>query len=134
MIYVFLFSQEMGYCVTHDLIQVLAADRYGAPLSLTGTAVLIINIDDVNDNPPTFDQDHYSVNVSEALSSGVVIGEFMAHDLDLSPNNRLQYSIIDGADGRFWMDRVTGEKCKAKSTQMALYDCQSVILLSLSAT
>ena len=38
------------------------------------------------------------------------VGQVKATDADAAPNNRLMYSIQAGGDGRFYIDRTTGEK------------------------
>lgn len=52
-------------------ITVLATDRGSPPLS--NTAVISINITDINDNSPRFSQDAYSVHVNENVVEGTEI-------------------------------------------------------------
>ncbi|XP_029464468.1 cadherin-15 isoform X2 [Rhinatrema bivittatum] len=65
---------------------------------LTNTATAVIYIDDVNDNPPEFTEDEYSMEVREH-SAGVDVGRVSVQDKDLpgSPNWLAKYSLI-GSD------------------------------------
>ena len=58
-----------------------------------GNASLIINVSDVNDNPPTFTQDLYSAPIAENASIGSSIIRVLATDRDESDQSRLLYSI-----------------------------------------
>ncbi|XP_075795964.1 LOW QUALITY PROTEIN: cadherin-15 [Pelodiscus sinensis] len=77
------------------------ADMSGDGLTTTATAV--IHIDDINDNPPQFTKQEFSVEVLEN-TSGVDIGRLLVHDKDLpgSPNWLARFTILDGdPDGAF---------------------------------
>uniref|UniRef100_A0A2C9L126 Cadherin domain-containing protein n=1 Tax=Biomphalaria glabrata TaxID=6526 RepID=A0A2C9L126_BIOGL len=52
-------------------ITVIATDRGTPPL--TNTAIVVINITDINDNAPRFSQDAYSVHVLENVAPGTEI-------------------------------------------------------------
>ncbi|XP_021355902.1 cadherin-23-like [Mizuhopecten yessoensis] len=51
---------------------------------LTGTATLIVTINDINDNSPIFDNEIYSFTSSVSAKSGAVIGTVSATDADYS--------------------------------------------------
>lgn len=59
------------------------------------SAILIVNIEDENDNPPEFIGDTLTVtrNVVEEASEGTLIGTINARDLDGPGNNIIQYSL-----------------------------------------
>ena len=77
-------------------LKVLAMDR-GSP-ARNSTADVIINVDDVNDNPPIFNQSFYEVKVSEAQAVGTTLFRVAATDKDIDDNARLRYDITSGND------------------------------------
>ncbi|XP_059170799.1 protocadherin Fat 1-like isoform X3 [Physella acuta] len=75
-------------------ITVLATDRGTPPL--TNTAIISINITDINDNPPRFSQDAYTIHVLENVKPGSQIFKVMATDSDSLPNAIITYSLVNG--------------------------------------
>ncbi|XP_047235649.1 protocadherin alpha-C2-like isoform X2 [Girardinichthys multiradiatus] len=73
----------------HNLI--LTAVDGGVP-ARSGTASIIINVLDINDNAPTFSQSVFAVNVSENSPVGTVVMTLNATDLDEGTNAKLIYS------------------------------------------
>lgn len=69
---------------------VVATDRGTVPLS--GTAIITILIDDINDSRPEFLNPIQTVSVLESAEPGTVIANVTAIDLDLNP--KLEYHII----------------------------------------
>lgn len=69
---------------------VMATDRGTPPLS--GTAMLTIILDDVNDSRPSFKNSVTMISVNESTPPGVVVATLTAEDPDLNP--RLEYYII----------------------------------------
>ena len=74
----------------------LATDR-GLPSKNT-TCKVIIEVLDVNDHIPVFNESRYYVNVSEALDPGAVILQVHAIDKDAGNNARITYDITSGND------------------------------------
>ncbi|CAH8858470.1 unnamed protein product [Trichobilharzia szidati] len=109
----------------HYEFYLLATDS-GLP-QRTGTALIKINIIDVNDHPPIFDKSiFYPPNggISEKTLPGTVVLNLSATDEDASPmNNRIRYTMVQGtlamnyfsvqADGTIilkrWLDYETME-------------------------
>uniref|UniRef100_A0A2C9M9H4 Uncharacterized protein n=1 Tax=Biomphalaria glabrata TaxID=6526 RepID=A0A2C9M9H4_BIOGL len=84
-------------------ITVIATDRGTPPL--TNTAIVVINITDINDNAPRFSQDAYSVHVLESVAPGTEIFKVVATDSDSAPNAVITYSIVDGnTNNQFLID------------------------------
>ncbi|XP_076362796.1 protein dachsous-like isoform X2 [Tachypleus tridentatus] len=87
-------------------IPVLATDRGG----LSTTAMIKVQVVDVNDNRPVFYPREYNVSLREhanMLSSVVVV---MASDVDSGVFGRITYSIVNGnGPGLFTIDENTGE-------------------------
>ena len=89
-------------------LEVMAADRRGGYGSFNSTTLLNITILDLNDNKPVFGETSYAFTVSEDVGVNSVIGQVSASDTDASPNNRIVYDIVSGAEGLFRMDRNSG--------------------------
>jgi hypothetical protein len=70
-------------------LTVVATDRGTVPLS--GTALITILIDDINDSRPEFLNPIQTVSVLESAQPGTVIADVTATDLDLNP--KLEYHI-----------------------------------------
>ncbi|XP_053768337.1 protocadherin gamma-B2 isoform X17 [Desmodus rotundus] len=73
-------------------VTITATDRGKPPLSSNRRVTL--HIQDVNDNPPVFQQSAYLVHVPENNPPGVSIGQVSASDPDLGPNGLISYSIV----------------------------------------
>ncbi|XP_061164428.1 protocadherin gamma-B5-like [Saccostrea echinata] len=73
------------------LFRVLAVDS-GVPPK-TGTATVIVNITDINDNKPKFTESLFTFEVSEGSDRHTPIGTVVAHDPDVGLNAFLQYSM-----------------------------------------
>ena len=69
------------------------------PSSGTGTAFLNINIKDINDSPPTFDQSSYSKTLNETHLVSSTILKVSATDPDSVDLNNLVYNILSGNEG-----------------------------------
>ncbi|XP_039181769.1 protocadherin alpha-5-like isoform X1 [Crotalus tigris] len=69
---------------------VLTATDGGEP-KLTGTVQLVINVLDVNDNPPVFNQSVYRVKLLENTPSGSLVITLNATDLDEGINREIIY-------------------------------------------
>ncbi|XP_070600347.1 protocadherin alpha-1-like [Erythrolamprus reginae] len=73
---------------------VLTATDGGEP-KLTGTVQLVINVLDVNDNPPVFNQSVYRVKLLENTASGSLVITLNAKDLDEGINGEISYFFTD---------------------------------------
>uniref|UniRef100_A0A8C2ZBJ4 Cadherin-20 n=1 Tax=Cyclopterus lumpus TaxID=8103 RepID=A0A8C2ZBJ4_CYCLU len=84
-------------------VVIQAKDMGGQLGGLAGTTTVNITLDDVNDNPPMFDQRLYQMSIPEVGPVGSVVGRIWARDRDVGVNAEMEYSIIDG-DGRDTFD------------------------------
>ncbi|XP_032076323.1 protocadherin alpha-5-like [Thamnophis elegans] len=75
---------------------VLTATDGGEP-KLTGTVQLVINVLDVNDNPPVFNQSVYRVKLLENTASGSLVIALNATDLDEGINREISYFFSNKA-------------------------------------
>ncbi len=71
----------------------------GSP-QLTGTVDVTINVEDINDNAPTFPTSAILANVKENLPIGSKIRRISAQDSDLADNGRIEYSLKGTEDFR----------------------------------
>ena len=73
-------------------------------------ATVIINIVDVNDNSPVFEQISYSFSVPENVTAKYFVGSVAATDRDSDKNAKISYVIPSLRDReKFWMNTSTGE-------------------------
>ena len=84
---------------------------HGTP-SLTGSALVVVVVSDVNDEFPVFARDTYEFVVDENQPEGTDVGKVFAVDGDVaSSNGAVQYSIVDTGSGNllpFSVESVTG--------------------------
>uniref|UniRef100_H2ZGL4 Cadherin domain-containing protein n=1 Tax=Ciona savignyi TaxID=51511 RepID=H2ZGL4_CIOSA len=77
---------------------------------MSSTATLHLQILDVNDNPPIFDQNQYSAAIPEDSQVGLIVVPVAAHSLDTGANAKLRYSIVHGNEhGKFLFILFSGE-------------------------
>ncbi|XP_016305862.1 protocadherin alpha-C2-like, partial [Sinocyclocheilus anshuiensis] len=74
----------------HNLI--LTAVDGGVP-SRSGTANIIVQVLDTNDNAPQFDKDSYTVHLSENSPVGSLVVKLNATDLDEGSNSEITYTF-----------------------------------------
>uniref|UniRef100_A0A672QBP7 FAT atypical cadherin 2 n=1 Tax=Sinocyclocheilus grahami TaxID=75366 RepID=A0A672QBP7_SINGR len=92
-------SQVLDYETTQQFtLKVKATDKGVPPLS--GEAQIIVNVIDVNDNPPDFNEPSYRASLDEKATCGHIIIKVQASD----PDNKddLQYKILSGNEGRYF--------------------------------
>ncbi|NXF73052.1 CAD19 protein, partial [Sclerurus mexicanus] len=75
------------------LVIIQAKDMVGQPGAFSATATVTINLSDINDNPPKFQQRLYYMSVSEESPVGTTIGKIFAEDSDIGENAAMNYSI-----------------------------------------
>jgi protocadherin gamma subfamily A len=72
----------------------LSAKDGGIP-SLSTDAHVLLQVTDINDNPPTFSRASYSVYIPENNPRGVSIFSVLAHDPDSDNNAHVTYSLAE---------------------------------------
>uniref|UniRef100_A0A8D1QQF8 Protocadherin Fat 2 n=1 Tax=Sus scrofa TaxID=9823 RepID=A0A8D1QQF8_PIG len=91
--------QELDYeAQQHFHVKVRAMDRGDPPL--TGETLVVVNVSDINDNPPEFRQPQYEANVSELATCGHLVLKVQALDPDSGDTSRLEYLILSGNQDR----------------------------------
>nr|XP_037269685.1 cadherin-23-like isoform X1 [Rhipicephalus microplus] len=89
-------------------LRVLAIDRANTGPRHTATAVVLVKVDDVEDQPPIFTQVPPVTRISEDLPLNSVVLTVKAMDGDRGVNNAIHYSIVSGGNDLFAIDRETG--------------------------
>ncbi|KAM9497110.1 protocadherin alpha-C2-like [Clarias gariepinus] len=94
----------------HNLI--LTAVDGGVP-ARSGTASIVVRVQDANDNAPKFDRESYSINVTENSPIGSLVVKLNATDLDEGSNSDITYSFglytSEKAQEAFSLSPDTGE-------------------------
>ncbi|KAM9373542.1 LOW QUALITY PROTEIN: uncharacterized protein LRP34_007153 [Phaethornis superciliosus] len=78
-------------------VRVVARDR-GSP-SLWSSAEVVLEVSDVNDNAPVFEEAAYSAYVSENNAAGAAVVRVVARDADAGANGRVSYWLAGGSAG-----------------------------------
>lgn len=73
-------------------------DDSGTPYKQTGETLVRITIQDINDKPPKFEQESYTVYVLESVPVGETVLQVNANDDDR--NSVLQFNIVDPVTAR----------------------------------
>ncbi|KAL4230834.1 condensed mesenchymal cell proliferation [Mactra antiquata] len=80
----------------------------GYPI-LYHTAIVVINVTDINDSAPKFKDSLYQASIPENQTQEEDIHTFVAYDADIGENAHVTYSISDGSyRNRFSIDSETG--------------------------
>lgn len=93
---------------SYDL-RVTATDSGTPPLR--AESAFVLQVTDVNDNPPLFDQQEYRQSIPEVVYPGSFVLQVTARDKDQGPNGEVRYSILQGPDAHaswFAIDPATG--------------------------
>ncbi|XP_023184841.1 protocadherin alpha-C2-like [Xiphophorus maculatus] len=91
---------------------VLTAVDGGVPVR-SGTANIIVRVQDTNDNPPQFDKQTYTINMAENTPIGTLVVNLNATDLDEGSNSEIVYAFTlytsEKTQDVFTLDPNTGE-------------------------
>uniref|UniRef100_A0A8C0FQY8 Cadherin domain-containing protein n=1 Tax=Bubo bubo TaxID=30461 RepID=A0A8C0FQY8_BUBBB len=93
---------------SYDL-RVTATDSGTPPLR--AESAFVLQVMDINDNPPLFDQQEYKQSIPEVVYPGSFVLQVTARDKDQGPNGEVRYSIVHGRDTHsswFAIDPATG--------------------------
>ena len=103
-------AQPIDYDTMDREIQftVVAEDNDGR-MSMSATALVLINIIDVNDNQPIFSQPQYTADVFENAINGTMVLNVVASDADSGSNREIIFSIRDVANSTLFPFRVTAQ-------------------------
>eukprot|EP00071_Canis_lupus_P039691 XP_022273248.1 cadherin-23 isoform X1 [Canis lupus familiaris] len=105
-------AKELDYEISHGRYTLIVTATDQCPIvshRLTSTTTVLVNVNDINDNVPTFPRDYEGpFDVTEG-QPGPRVWTFLAHDQDSGPNGQVEYSIVDGDPlGEFVISPVEG--------------------------
>ncbi|XP_060538229.1 cadherin-23 isoform X1 [Pantherophis guttatus] len=114
--------KELDYEISHGRYTLLitATDQCPIPSRrLTSTTMVLINLNDINDNQPTFPRSYEGpFDITEG-QPGPRVWTFLAHDGDSGPSGQVEYSIIAGDPlGEFVISPVEGELRVRKDAEL----------------
>ncbi|XP_041049371.1 protocadherin gamma-A8-like isoform X10 [Carcharodon carcharias] len=116
---------------THRLV--LIAKDGGVP-ERSGTAEIMIAVEDANDNAPVFPQSVYRVSLLENVPKGTLVIKLDASDLDAGLNGQVVYSFSSHTSNRvrelFGLDPKTGEIKIKKNLD---YEVNSIFEINVQA-
>ncbi|KAJ9576330.1 hypothetical protein L9F63_006830, partial [Diploptera punctata] len=98
-----------------------------------GSAQVVINLVDANDNSPTFPQSSYRLRVSESAESGSLISNITATDVDSNEYGSIIYSIKGFGAEKFYTQPNEGGIYVAKSSTGLDYETQKSYSLTFEA-
>ncbi|KAG8439057.1 hypothetical protein GDO86_005310 [Hymenochirus boettgeri] len=85
----------------------------GGKPRLSGSTQLIINVEDINDNSPTFNQSFYQFSVAENSPKETLVGRLNATDMDQGKNGEILYEfsklVSQHVLSVFSLNKYTGE-------------------------
>ncbi|XP_073505748.1 protocadherin alpha-3-like isoform X5 [Phyllobates terribilis] len=85
----------------------------GGKPRLSGTAKIVITVEDFNDNAPVFDQPFFQCSVNENALKGTLVFKLNATDLDEGRNGEILYKFTNVVSGEvsniFRLNEYTGE-------------------------
>ncbi|XP_008170058.2 protocadherin Fat 3 isoform X1 [Chrysemys picta bellii] len=100
--------EALDYEMCKDFYLRVEAKDGGTP-ALSAVTTVNINVTDVNDNAPKFNQEAYSAVISEDASVGDSVIMLIAEDQDSPTNGQIHFSIVNGdRDNEFSIDPVLG--------------------------
>nr|XP_044993449.1 cadherin-23 [Jaculus jaculus] len=105
-------AKELDYEISHGRYTLIVTATDQCPIlshRLTSTTTVLVNVNDINDNVPTFPRDYEGpFDVTEG-QPGPRVWTFLARDQDSGPNGQVEYSIVDGDPlGEFVISPVEG--------------------------
>ncbi|KAM9232185.1 cadherin-23 isoform 2-T2 [Leptosomus discolor] len=114
--------KELDYEISHGRYTLIITATDQCPIvsrRLTSTATVLVNLNDINDNQPTFLRPYEGpFDVTEG-QPGPRIWTFLAHDGDSGPSGQVEYSIIAGDPlGEFVISPVEGELRVRKDAEL----------------
>ena len=74
----------------------------------TSCVPVTINVNDINDNAPSFTKDSYVIYVSERFPVGKEIFTFTATDADSGANGQFEYKVVTMDTSLFSLNASTG--------------------------
>ncbi|ESO89896.1 hypothetical protein LOTGIDRAFT_234028 [Lottia gigantea] len=87
------------------------------------SSLIIIRINDINNNSPTFSPSSFSVGVVESMGIGNTFYTVKAQDLDTGTNGEIQYALVSGNFGNHLsLDPISGSLTVASNLDREVHD------------
>ncbi|NWJ07911.1 CAD23 protein, partial [Crypturellus undulatus] len=114
--------KELDYEISHGRYTLIVTATDQCPIisrRLTSTTTVLVNLNDINDNQPTFPRPYEGpFDITEG-QPGPRVWTFLAHDGDSGPSGQVEYSIIAGDPlGEFVISPVEGELRVRKDAEL----------------
>uniref|UniRef100_H2ZZL6 Protocadherin-16 n=1 Tax=Latimeria chalumnae TaxID=7897 RepID=H2ZZL6_LATCH len=108
-------SDDLDHEKQPVVVLLVVATDSGSP-SLSSTSTVIVQVEDVNDNEPIFEQQVYDVSVQEHTALGACFIQVTATDADSGPFGTVRYSLYEGFNNYeksqlFRIDPDSGQIC-----------------------
>ncbi|KAF2364658.1 EGF-like calcium-binding domain [Trinorchestia longiramus] len=110
------------------ILTIVAIDEGSPPRS--STAYALINVLDMNDNPPEFERQSYRCWVTEGASRGHFVTLVSAVDHDVADIGQLSYSIVGGNEDQIFNMEINTEGTVLSATVLENQSCQSLLYMS----
>lgn len=107
----FTINPNTGFITTAEPVQAQRVSQYEFEVMTTNrraAAKVVVNIIDMNNNAPKFQQSTYEASVDEHAPIGTSVLAVSAHDDDDGENGYVTYSIVDVSKKPFAIDYFTG--------------------------
>jgi len=99
--------RDLDYETAREIRVAIEARDGGTPFR-TSTAMVIIFITDVDDNPPVFNRSMYTSSTMEDLNVGQTVLQVFATDLDSGTNADILYALVNSENSPFTIVSQTG--------------------------
>ncbi|KAM6106069.1 LOW QUALITY PROTEIN: cadherin-23 [Pterocles gutturalis] len=127
--------KELDYEISHGRYTLIVTATDQCPIvsrRLTSTTTVLVNLNDINDNCPTFPRPYEGpFDITEG-QPGPRVWTFLAHDDDSGPSGQVEYSITTGDPlGEFVISPVEGELRVRKDAEL---DRENIPFYNLTIT
>ncbi|NWU62549.1 CAD23 protein, partial [Pterocles burchelli] len=127
--------KELDYEISHGRYTLIVTATDQCPIvsrRLTSTTTVLVNLNDINDNCPTFPWPYEGpFDITEG-QPGPRVWTFLAHDNDSGPSGQVEYSITAGDPlGEFVISPVEGELRVRKDAEL---DRENIPFYNLTIT
>ncbi len=114
---------------TRDQFTVKVVARDGGNPAKSSQTTVEVNVVDINESPPQFDQPSMTFIIRENKPPGTSLGFVTANDPDSGENGQVQYYITGGnLFGTFGVNRTTGEFIVERPVDFEMFSSYSIVI------
>ena len=99
-------NKQLDYEIQTLYNLTVTATDFGSPTRLSATAIILVKVGNVNDNPPVFVMTEEEIKLSEDTENGTFIVSVSAIDPD---GGFVTYQIMDVEEGLFSINKTSGD-------------------------